>query len=66
LSDAQLHQPAVAAYYVVILTENGNVERARSFLPAAQRAVLLPEEQQLLTTAVRKLVATDAKAVATS
>jgi hypothetical protein len=66
LTEAQLGQPALAAYYVVILTENGNIDRARVFLPAAQRAVLLPEEQQLLTTAVRKLVAADVKAVATS
>jgi hypothetical protein len=66
LTEAQLGQPALAAYYVVILTENGNIDRARAFLPAAQRAVLLPEEQQLLTSAVRKLVAADVKAVATS
>jgi predicted Zn-dependent protease len=66
LTEAQLRQPALAAYYVVILTENGNVDRARAFLPAAQRAVLLPEEQQLLTSAARKLVAADVKAIATS
>ena len=30
-----------------MLVESGKLDRARSFLPHAQRAVLLPEEQQL-------------------
>jgi tetratricopeptide (TPR) repeat protein len=55
LKDQQLRQPAMAAYYVVMLAANGNVERAREFLPAAQRANLLPEEQTLLADAARKL-----------
>ena len=39
-----------------MLVENGNLERARTFLVYAQRASLLPEEQALLTAAVRKLL----------
>jgi hypothetical protein len=55
LKEQQLLQPAFAAYYVVMLAANGNVERARTFLPAAERANLLPEEQTLLADAARKL-----------
>ena len=56
LKEEELRHPAIAAYYVVILVESGKLDRARSFLPNAQRAALLPEEQQLLSTATRKLV----------
>ena len=59
LKEAELQHPAIAAYYVVMLTDNGQLERARSFLPHAKRAALLPEEQQLLTAATRKLLADD-------
>jgi lipopolysaccharide biosynthesis regulator YciM len=64
LKEAELHYPAIAAYYFVMLVENGNMERAQSFLPAANQAALLPEEQKLLTDATRKLLANDAKPVA--
>ena len=64
LKEAELRYPAIAAYYFVILVENGNMERAQSFLSAAKQAALLPEEQKLLTDATRKLLANDAKPVA--
>jgi hypothetical protein len=63
LKEAQLHHPTVAAYYFVILVENGKMERAHSFLSAANKAQLLPEEQQLLTTAIRKLLQHDSQNV---
>lgn len=55
LKEEELRHPAIAAYYVVMLVENGNLEQARSYLADAKRAALLPEEQQLLTAAARKL-----------
>jgi predicted Zn-dependent protease len=66
LKDAQLRHPAVAAYYFVMLVENGSMERAHLFLSAANKAQLLPEEQQLLTTATRKLLQHDSLNVAKS
>jgi hypothetical protein len=64
LKEAELRIPAIAAYYFVMLVENGNMERAQSFLSAASQAALLPEEQELFTDATRKLLANDAKPVA--
>jgi hypothetical protein len=64
LQEAQLRHPAIAAYYVVMLVGNGNMERAQAFLSAANQAALLPEEEKLLTAATRKLLAHDAKPVA--
>lgn len=55
LKEEELRQPAIAAYYVVLLVENGQLDRARSYLDDAQRATLLPGEQQLLSAAARKL-----------
>ena len=63
LKEAQLRHPAIAAYYFVMLVENGKMERAHSFLSAANKAQLLPEEQQLLTAATRKLLQHDSQAV---
>ena len=57
MKEEELRHPAIAAYYVVMLAETGEVERARAFLPHTQRATLLPEEQQLLSAATRKLFA---------
>ena len=57
MSERELRQPALAAYYVVLLVENGELDRARLFLIDAERAVLLPEEKQLLTNATAKLFA---------
>jgi predicted Zn-dependent protease len=63
LKEAQLHHPSIAAYYFVMLVENGKMERAHAFLSAANRAQLLPEEQQLLTAATRKLLQHDSQNV---
>jgi hypothetical protein len=60
LKEQELRHPAIAAYYVMMLVESGNLERARSFLVEARRAALLPEEQQLLDAAARKLMTDDA------
>ena len=66
LNETQLRHPAIAAYYFVMLVENGNLERANTFLAAANQAVLLPEEQKLFTAATRKLLDQQAKPVATT
>lgn len=66
LKEAQLRYPAIAAYYFVMLVENGNMERAHSFLAPANNAALLPEEQQLLTAATRKLLVHDTQNTAKS
>jgi hypothetical protein len=66
LKETQLHLPAIAAYYVVMLVENGNMERAQSFLAAASQAQLLPEEQKLFAAATQKLPASEAKPTAAS
>jgi predicted Zn-dependent protease len=66
LKEQQLRHPAVAAYYFVMLVENGSMERAHLFLSAANKAQLLPEEQQLLTTATRKLLQHDSQKVVKS
>ena len=63
LKEAQLRHPSIAAYYFVMLVENGKMERAHLFLSAANKAQLLPEEQQLLTTATRKLLQHDSQNV---
>ena len=66
MKEEELRHPAIAAYYVVMLVESGNLSRARLFLPNAQRAALLPEEQQLLSDATRKLVAAESSSTAKS
>jgi hypothetical protein len=60
LKEEELRHPSIAAYYVVMLVESGNLTRARSYLVDARRAALLPEEQQLLDVAARKLMADEA------
>lgn len=62
LKDEELRHPSVAAYYFVMLVESGKLDRARSYLAAATSASLLPEEQQLLSAATRKLLASEAPA----
>ena len=63
LKEAQLRHPTIAAYYFIMLVENGKMERAHSFLSAANKAQLLPEEQRLLTAATRKLLQHDSQNV---
>lgn len=55
MKEEELKHPAIAAYYVVMLVEDEQFERARAYLAHAQRAPLLPEEKQLLESATRKL-----------
>lgn len=63
LKEPQLRHPVIAAYYFVMLVENGKMEKAHAFLSAANKAQLLPEEQQLLTVATRKLLQHDSQSV---
>ena len=63
LKEAQLRHPVIAAYYFVMLVENGKMEQAHAFLSAANKAQLLPEEQQLFTAATRKLLQHDSQSV---
>ncbi|MDQ6940537.1 MAG: hypothetical protein M3119_10330, partial [Verrucomicrobiota bacterium] len=56
MSEQELRQPSLAAYYVMLLVENRELDRARSFLVDAERATLLPEEKQLLTAATAKIL----------
>jgi tetratricopeptide (TPR) repeat protein len=63
LKEAQLRHPVIAAYYFVMLVENGKMELAHSFLSSANRAQLLPEELQLLSAATHKLLQHDSRSV---
>lgn len=63
LKESQLRHPVIAAYYFVMLVENGKMEQAHAFLSAANRAQLLPEEQELFTAATRKLLQHDSQSV---
>jgi hypothetical protein len=63
LKETQLRHPVIAAYYFVMLVENGKMEQAHSFLSSANKAQLLPEELQLLTAATRKLLQHDSQSV---
>lgn len=51
LSDSQLRDPSLAAYYGIVLAAAGERARAREFLKLAASAKLLPEEKQLVTKA---------------
>ncbi len=64
LQDEALRYPSIAAYYVIMLVQDGQLERARPYLLDAKRAALLPEEQQLLTAATRKLLPGEMSGVA--
>lgn len=66
LKETQLRHPTIAAYYFVMLVESGNMERAHLFHSAANKAALLPEEQQLVTAATRKLLTHDLQKTAKS
>jgi hypothetical protein len=56
LTPEQLKDPAVAAYYGIILAAAGHHPEAAKFLDAAATAKLLPEEQELVTQARNLLV----------
>lgn len=55
LSDEQLHQPEIAAYYGIILAAAGEQARAAEFLELGEKATLLPQEKALLEKARRSL-----------
>lgn len=51
LSEEQLKQPALAAYYGVFLAAAGKTTEAREYLQLGQQAQLLPEEKTLVERA---------------
>ena len=51
LSEQELRQPALAAYYGLLLATAGETEKARQYLDLAEPAKLLPEERQLIAKA---------------
>lgn len=53
LPSEQLREPAVAAYYGVILMGSSEQAKAWEFLAIAERASLLPEERALVANAMR-------------
>jgi hypothetical protein len=55
LTDEQLHQPEIAAYYGITLAAAGDQARAGEFLDLGEKATLLPEEKALLEKARRSL-----------
>jgi cytochrome c-type biogenesis protein CcmH/NrfG len=56
LTDEQLHQPEIAAYYGVILAAAGEAARAPEFLDLGEKAPnLLPQEKALIEKARRSL-----------
>jgi hypothetical protein len=55
LSEEQLRDPSVAAYYGVVLAAAGQKEKAREFLDRAAQANLLPEEKALVAKAASTL-----------
>lgn len=52
VKEDDLHVPAVAAYYGMVLMANGDKTKAREFLDAGQKATLLPEERTLISRAL--------------
>lgn len=51
LTPEQLHEPAIAAYYGIFLATAGRTDAAREYFELAQKAKLLPEEQNLVAQA---------------
>jgi tetratricopeptide (TPR) repeat protein len=51
LSPQQLADPAIAAYYGLVLQANGQREKAKKYLDLNPKANLLPEEQKLVDKA---------------
>jgi hypothetical protein len=54
LTDEQLRDPTISAYYGICLAAVKD-ERARTFLKVGQRAKLLPEEKALVDKALASL-----------
>lgn len=55
LSEDQLHEPSVAAYYGIVLAAAGQKEKAREYLRRAAEIDLLPEEKALVAKAENTL-----------
>ena len=55
LSEEQLREPSISAYYGVFLAHAGDQARARTFLDLGEKASLLPEEKALLEQARARL-----------
>ncbi len=55
LTEEQLQQPAVSAYYGIFLAASGQGEKARRYLERGEKARLLPEEKALLDQAKRRV-----------
>ena len=65
LTEEQLEQPAVSAYYGIFLAGSGDMEKARHYLERGGKARLLPEEKALLDQAKRRLQSRDASVSST-
>ncbi len=57
LTDEQLHDPSVAAYYGVFLVGVGEKAEAKKYLDLGAKANLLPEEQALVEKAQKEIAA---------
>ena len=55
LGEAQLRKPSLAAYYGTILAADGQFEKAKPYLTVAAAAKLLPEELQLVHSALTQV-----------
>ena len=55
LSEEQLREPAVSAYYGIFLAAGGEMEKARYYLELGEKAHLLPEEKALVDQAKRRV-----------
>lgn len=51
LSPTELQKPSISGYYGLILKATGNAAKAKSFLDAAAKAQVLPEEKRLFERA---------------
>lgn len=51
----ELEKPAMALYYGLALAENGRKQEALHYLEISRQADLLPQEQQLVSEAIKKL-----------
>jgi hypothetical protein len=51
LPDSELLRPNIAVYYAFLLAAQGEREKAKPFIAAAEKNPMLPEEQRLLVQA---------------
>ena len=55
LSENQLRDPSLAAYYAIFLAASGDKAKAREYLEQSKQANLLPEEQTLIERSAARL-----------